>query len=200
MVTAHPPNKPTLGLYSQFVAYAFWMASLWLILKTRYDAIVTLALGWVIPRRGLAAAILAGPLMAFGVAIIAQMLHTPQIEDPFLKLVSGRLSILVLGICVVALGPVFEELLFRGFVLPLLVRDLGVVAGVIATAVPFALLHGPQYSWQWQHVVLITVVGCTLGAVRYATRSTLASTVLHVAYNATLFAGYIAELMRRSAV
>lgn len=196
------PNKPTLGLYAQFVAYGFWLGSLWLILKTRYQEDVGAALGWVAPRhpRRLAQCLFGGPALALSVAFIAHVLRTPQIEDPFIRLVSGKLSIAVLGICVMCLGPVFEELLFRGFLLPLLVRDIGAPAGILAAAVPFALLHGPQYSWQWQHVLLILMVGSLLGLVRFRTGSTMASTVLHVSYNATLFMGYMAELLHRSAV
>jgi len=191
------PNRAVLGLYAQFLAYGAWLASLWLIFRARYDAPLAKSLAWIVPRRGLSLSVLLGPALAISVALLGRILNTPQIDDPFRKLLHGPLAISVLGISVVLLGPLLEELVFRGFVLPLLMRDLGVISGILATAIPFALLHGPQYSWQWQYVVLILLVGSTLGIVRYRTGSTLASALLHILYNATIFTGYLAELTRQ---
>ncbi len=59
----------------------------------------------------------------------------------------------------VVLAPIFEEMLFRGFLLPLLARSLGPWLGILLTAVPFALLHGAQNHWAWQPIVLIGMAG-----------------------------------------
>jgi membrane protease YdiL (CAAX protease family) len=84
----------------------------------------------------------------------------------------------------------FEEILFRGVLLPLLARSLGAWPGILLTALPFALLHGPQNTWAWQQVVLIGVAGAIFGWVRYRTGATSASFLLHAAYNATGFLGF----------
>jgi membrane protease YdiL (CAAX protease family) len=81
-------------------------------------------------------------------------------------------------------------MLFRGFLLPLLVRSIGPWLGIILTAVPFALLHGAQNHWAWQPVLLIGIAGIAFGYVRYKTGSTTAAFLMHAAYNATGFLGY----------
>ena len=89
------------------------------------------------------------------------------------------------------IGPVCEELAFRGFLMPLLVRSFGWVAGIIGAALPFALLHGDQYSWTWQYIVLVAFAGMVFGWVRYRTGSTMASALMHSTYNATFYAAYV---------
>ncbi len=91
-------------------------------------------------------------------------------------------------------GPAWEELLFRGFLFPLLARSLGPWPGIIVTAIPFALLHGAQAQWTWQNLVVIGLAGVTFGFVRYKTGSTIASAMVHAGYNLTLLlAGYLVQ-------
>ena len=104
-------------------------------------------------------------------------------------MLEGPLGLPLFGIFSVILGPVTEELAFRGFFMPLLIRALGAPAGIILTALPFALLHGPEYAWAWQYVLLIGAAGAAFGWVRYGTGSTLASAMMHSTYNLTFFAG-----------
>jgi hypothetical protein len=64
-----------------------------------------------------------------------------------------------IAIFAVSVGPALEEIFFRGLLQPVAVRSAGAVAGVLIAAVPFALLHGPQYGWSWRHVLLIRACG-----------------------------------------
>jgi membrane protease YdiL (CAAX protease family) len=86
------------------------------------------------------------------------------------------------------LAPLVEELFFRGFLYPALARRLGVAAGVALTALPFALIHASQLARAWAPLLLLFIVGLVLTAVRARTRSVGASFLVHVGYNATLFA------------
>ena len=70
------------------------------------------------------------------------------------------------------MAPVCEELMFRGFLQPLLVRSLGAAAGILATALPFGLLHFQEYGNSWRHVLLISLSGVAFGWMRHATGST----------------------------
>ena len=85
------------------------------------------------------------------------------------------------------MAPVCEELVFRGFLQPVLVRSLGAVAGILATAVPFGLLHFSEYGNSWRHVLLISLSGVAFGWVRQVTGSTKAAAGMHSAYNAFQF-------------
>jgi hypothetical protein len=107
------------------------------------------------------------------------------------RILSNRLAVLLVGVAAATVGPLCEELAFRGFLMPLLVRSLGPAAGIVLSALPFALLHGPQYAWSWRHVLLITAAGVGFGYARHRTGSTTAATVVHATYNSTFFLAYV---------
>ncbi len=112
---------------------------------------------------------------------------------PIKQLLTDRSSILLVSVFATTLGPLCEELAFRGFLLPLLLRSLGPLAGVFLTALPFAVLHGPQYGWSWRHLLLITLAGAAFGWVRYRTGSTAAAAVTHASYNLTFLVAYLSQ-------
>jgi membrane protease YdiL (CAAX protease family) len=90
-------------------------------------------------------------------------------------------------------GPIFEELVFRGFLQPLLARSMAAWIAILLTAVPFALLHGPGFGWAWQSVIIVGIAGVVMGYVRNRTGSTAASALVHIGYNSTLFVGFILQ-------
>jgi len=172
--------------------YILWFGALYLILKARYfDEPFASALGWVYPRKGLLACIAAGPAAAIIIAILGAVLKTPLMDLPIKKLLQGQLSLALFGVFSVIIGPVTEELAFRGFLMPLLVRTFGPELGVLFAAIPFGLLHGAQYGWQWQYVVLVGLAGVAFGVARQWTGSTLASAAMHSGYNLTFFMAYV---------
>lgn len=178
-------------LAAQFCGYAFWFLSLYLILREKYGRPFWQSLGWVHPLERLWQRAGSGVLLAFCVAVAALFLQSPQTDMPIMRLLSDRLSIILVGLSAATLGPLCEELVFRGFLLPLLVRSLGGPLGVLVAALPFALLHGPQYGWSWHHLVFIVIAGTAFGWVRYQSGSTAASTIMHATYNMTFFAAFL---------
>ena len=66
-------------------------------------------------------------------------------------------------------------------------RSLGTVAGIVATALPFGLLHFQEYGKSWRHVLLISISGAAFGWMRQATGSTKAAAGMHASYNAFQF-------------
>lgn len=187
-----PVLKSTRAWTSMLMFYAFWFGALYLLLKTRYDRPFWESLGWVFPPRGVLASFFAGPVLALTIGALGLLLHTPQKQVPLLKLIEGPFGMVLFGLFSVVLGPMTEELAFRGFLMPLAIRSLGALPGILTAALPFAVLHGPEYAWTWQYVVLIGVAGTLFGAVRYYTGSTLASAVMHSTYNLTFFAAFVA--------
>lgn len=172
--------------------YILWIGSLYLILKSRhFDQPFWITLGWVYPSRGVLACILGGPILAITVGLVGALLQTPMVDMPIKDLLKGRLSVALFGVFSIILGPVVEELAFRGFLMPLLSRTFGSVLGILLTAAPFGLLHGAQYGWHWQYVVLVGMAGVVFGIARAATGSTLASTFLHSSYNMTFYVAYV---------
>lgn len=188
---ALPFLKSAASWIGMLVFYILWFSSLFMILKTKYDRPFWESLGWIVPDRGKAFAFFAGPVLAITIGIMGAVLRTPMVDMPIRKLLHDRLSIILFGIFSTILGPVTEELAFRGFVMPLFVRSLGPWPGIVLTALPFALLHGQQYAWTWQYVILVGVAGVVFGWVRHVTGSTLASAIMHGTYNLTFFAAFL---------
>ena len=156
----------------------------------RYDRPFWRSLGWSLPVRGAWWCMLAGPLLGIVLPALGAALHAPD-PDPIRDLITSRASLVIVMIFAVGLGPVYEELFFRGFLFPLLARTFGAAGGIILTAIPFALLHGAQNQWAWQQIMLVGIAGLAFGFVRYKTGSTAAATILHSGFNLTQFVAYL---------
>ena len=178
-------------LAGQFLGYALWFGCLAALFRMRHGQPLWPAMNWKLPACLILPSLSLGLVLAMAVAVIGVLLRTPQTDSTLLELMNDRVSIVAVTFFATTLGPFCEELAFRGVLLPLLVRSAGAVAGILLTAVPFALLHGPQYHWSWQHLLLLSGVGCIFGWARYKTGSTGIPTVMHASYNATFMAGFI---------
>ena len=119
--------------------------------------------------------------------ILGNLLNIPNVETPFDKLLNDTASRIGIAVFGVTLGPVIEELLFRGFLQPVVVDSFGVLPGILVTSVLFGALHLMQNAFIWQSGVLIMIVGFVLGVVRHVSGSTRASAITHIAYNALPF-------------
>jgi uncharacterized protein len=131
--------------------------------------------------------------LAIGLSVLGVVLRTPAIPTPVDRLISGRGSLLLVIVFAVVLGPVFEELLFRGFFQPLLERALGAWPAIILAATGFALLHGQEYRWMWQQLLVVGLAGVAFGYARFKAGSTAAAALLHSGYNLTFFVGYLIQ-------
>jgi hypothetical protein len=178
-------------LAAQFLGYGFGFTFLWGWLRMKYERPFWESLGWVRFRERFWARIGWGVVVSLAVGVAGVALRTPDLDMPMKRLLSDRLSILLIGLAAATAGPVCEELAFRGFLQPLLVRSFGAAPGVVLAVVPFALLHGPEYAWSWRHLLLLTVAGASFGWMKQRTGSTAAAAVMHAAYNATFFAAFL---------
>jgi membrane protease YdiL (CAAX protease family) len=107
-------------------------------------------------------------------------------ETPFDLLLRRPLSMILIAVFSITLGPLMEELFFRGFLYPVLKQRLGVAGGVFITALGFGLVHASQYGYSWLSVSLIFVVGIVLAMVREKNNSVAAGFLVHAGYNATI--------------
>jgi membrane protease YdiL (CAAX protease family) len=138
---------------------------------------------WPNPRLGFAALALGGfTLVILSLAELA--LPMPK-DTPFEHLFDRPLDAYLLAVLAVTVGPLMEELFFRGLMYPVIARRLGAVWGVLLTALPFGLLHLQQYGWALAAGLVIFMVGIVCGIVRAVTRSVAASFLVHVGYNGT---------------
>lgn len=185
-------RDPYKLLVGQLIWYVFVFCCLAAILRTRYHRPFWPSLGWLQPRIGTAmASLAAGPAVAIGLGLIGAAMRTPQIPLPFEKMLNGPALIVLFGLLIVLIGPLCEELAFRGFMMPLLIRSLGPAAGIVITGILFGLLHGFEYP-DWRPVVLIATAGVIFGWRRYRTGSTVNSMLMHAGFNMTQFAALMA--------
>lgn len=165
--------NPSVGLQSAVVV--FLGAGLYFVLRFRYQQPVLKPLGWVVPQLAyVVMAVIVGPSFAAGIALYLRLRN--QIAAP---IPIGEL--LVLGL---VLGPLLEESVFRGCLLPILAQTIGTIPAVVVTAVVFALFHGPTNLVHWAS---FTATGIAYGWIRVASRSTTAPALMHAAYNFSLF-------------
>jgi len=178
---------------AQFLGWFLLFAGMALLLRSRYGRPFWDSLGWNPGRLSSTVLVLAGVGMAFAVALLSVVLKTPDIDSPMKEYLSRGPSVVLLALFGTTVGPLCEELAFRGLMQPLFVRTLGAIPGVLLAALPFGLLHLQQYSWSWRHGLLITAAGAGFGWMRQATGSTRAAVVMHVAYNCTFFVALVAQ-------
>ncbi len=187
-------GKPIQGLLAQLIWYVIIFSALYGLLRLRYNEPFWRSLGWkILPTPATILTFLAGPLLALTLAYVAHLLRAPQINLPFEQMLQDRPTTMLFAVFVVVIGPLCEELAFRGFLMPLLMRSLGAVPGILATSLLFGGLHAPEYAWSWQHVLLVSTAAMVFGWVRYRTGSTAAATFLHSTYNLTEFAAFMAQ-------
>lgn len=183
-------------LAGESAAYVALFLVLLGIFRLQYDRPLWQSVGWRPTGTPAIRLIAAGLGTAIAVAFLAAAIKTPMTENAMTQLLKDRTSLILVSIFGVSVGPLAEELIFRGFLQPLLVRSLGAAAGVIITAIPFGMMHYWQYGRSWRHVILIAAAGGMFGWVRHATGSTKASTIMHAAYNAVLFLGLFLQGQR----
>lgn len=111
----------------------------------------------------------------------------PGIEDlPVSGLLEHAQTAVFLGVTAIAVAPLVEEVVFRGYIFPVLERRWGSAAAVLLTALMFTSLHVTQLWGSWMAVSLILLVGLALSLVRARTGALLPAYLLHLAYNTTL--------------
>jgi membrane protease YdiL (CAAX protease family) len=188
---AHVPSLVVRILLLQMFAYVFVVGSLYAIFRIRYSEPFWRALGIRYPDKRAWLGAFMGPALAIVIGIGGVLLRAPEIQLPFQDFLRSTLTTAALGLLVVLLGPFCEELVFRGFLMPLFVRSLTAVPGILLAAFLFGCMHGPEYQWSWRHILLISLAGVAFGYARQITRSTTAAFLMHATFNLTQFVGFL---------
>ncbi|MGH9722622.1 MAG: lysostaphin resistance A-like protein [Bryobacteraceae bacterium] len=194
MLALHATVLPKAAelLPAQFAGYGLLFGALAWMFRVQYGRPFWKSLAWTRFPTPLGIVVSRGVVLAFVVVLLGAVLRVPEVDSPIKQLLKDRTSMLLVVIAGTTIGPVCEELAFRGFMQTLFVRSLGAVPGVLLAGFCFGLLHLPQYGFSWRHALLITVAGAAFGWMRHASRSTAAAALMHASYNLTLFLGALA--------
>jgi hypothetical protein len=149
----------------------------------------------------------------FVLAVVDEFLLPGPTNAPIDKLFSNTAAAWLLFAFGVTVAPFFEELTFRGFLLPALCTAVdwtvslrtrkpppplgpnghpqwslaAMIVGSVLTSLPFAAMHADQTGYSLGPFVLLFCVSLILCFARLATRSLAASTLVHAVYNFILF-------------
>jgi len=188
------PGIAAQTLVPLLLGYVFWFLGLYAILRSTSQESIREGLGWRLPKRGIGISLFGGPILAIVVSVIGILLKTPEINQPMLVwLNEGPTSLILTAVFAIMLAPFFEEVAFRGLLQPLAIQSLGTFFGIVGTAIPFALIHGPQLHWSWQPLFLLGLAGSVFGWVRFRTDSTVAATLIHSTFNLTQLVAFLAS-------
>ena len=128
------------------------------------------------------ALVLGGFLLSF-VVTLASNIFPPEKELPIQALLQDRYTALLFILVAVLVAPVVEETVFRGYLYPVAARSFGKAWGIIVTGTLFGLLHASQLWGGWGQIGLLVIVGIVFTFARAASRSVVASFILHTSYN-----------------
>ena len=106
-------------------------------------------------------------------------------SNPLLEIVLNTKSyfpFIILFVTTTVLAPLFEEIIFRGVLLPTLSRDFGIIWGIIVSSFVFALAH-----LSVGELPPLFVLGIGLGITRMASGSLLSSVIMHSLWNGLTF-------------
>ncbi|OLD19538.1 MAG: hypothetical protein AUI91_08395 [Acidobacteria bacterium 13_1_40CM_3_56_11] len=127
-----------------------------------------------------------GATLAISVLLVSSFFPTGE-PPPIERLLSSATAVYVFAIFGIGAAPLFEEIIFRGFLFKVLFDIGGSGMAVSVTAILFALLHLPQLWGSWGGVILIFIVGYILSFVRLRSNSLIPSFIIHTSYNTMLF-------------
>jgi len=117
--------------------------------------------------------------------IMNSLIDNQNGSNPLLEIVlnnNNYLSFFLLFLTTTLLAPLFEEIIFRGILLPTLSRDFGKILGIIVSAFVFALAH-----LSLGEMPPLFVLGVGLGITRIVSGSLFSSVVMHSLWNGLTF-------------
>ena len=175
---------PLVIVAAQVLAYAVVLILMVILVRRGRRLPFWRSLRWNWPANWLGY-LFGGVVLAVALQGLARLLPVPK-ELPIDRYFQTTAEAWVVSLFGVTVAPLLEELFFRGFLYPVLVRRLGVVLAVLLTALGFGLIHAPQLGRAWAPVLVVFLVGLVLTITRAVTKSVAAGVLIHMAYNGTI--------------
>ncbi len=106
-------------------------------------------------------------------------------SNPLLEIVlnsNNYVSFVLLFLTTTFLAPIFEEVIFRGVLLPILSREFGIILGITISAFIFALAH-----LSIGEMIPLFILGIGLGTTRLISGRLSSSVIMHSLWNGMTF-------------
>ncbi len=121
------------------------------------------------------------PLVLFGYTFVLERLHVPFPPQPHLVYFAGlslqRWQVVAAVLAIVVVGPLAEEIAFRGYARDLFAEALGARAALFVTALLFGLFHGLVFAFP------LALLGLLFGWLRERYDSLAPAFVAHALHN-----------------
>ncbi len=117
--------------------------------------------------------------------IMNSLIENQNGSNPLLDIVlknDNYFSLVLLFLTTTILAPLFEEVIFRGVLLPILSRDFGVILGILISAFIFSIAH-----LSISEMPPLLVLGIGLGITRIVSGSLISSVFMHSLWNGLTF-------------
>lgn len=179
-------RNPLVVVPAQAAAYLVLLMFMYALVTHAYSRSFWRGVHWHFPVARWGLYLAGGVALALAIETGSNFLPIPK-SLPIDEFFRNRSSAWLMAAFGTLLAPLVEELFFRGFLYPVLRRRIGVTLGTAVTALLFAFIHESQLAHAWAPLLMLFCVGVTLTLTRELTDSVAASTLVHSAYNATLF-------------
>jgi membrane protease YdiL (CAAX protease family) len=205
-------RHPKLLLAVQAVTYLIALVSAWLFFPTvwRVPFFAGICCNWPTARRQIVRLVPIVLLLGL-LAQAATHFITPPKSSPIDAYFTGPLNAWTITLFGTTLAPFFEEVCFRGFLLPAFaiaydwlalprtpearhrwqtttaLSPISLVFSAILSSILFALLHAEQVDRLVPVLLVLCTVSLVLTYVRIKTQSVAASALVHAAYNSFVF-------------
>ncbi len=182
----HPASQGMFLLLFQAALDGLILLFIYFTITLKYNSSFFPSIKWVRWHPRLVSTYLPlGALLAFAVLGLSALFPSPA-SPPIEELLRFPITALLFAILGVFVAPLVEEVIFRGFIYPVIERRLGKMLAVTVTALLFTGLHVSQLWGSWTAIMLILGVGATLSVVRARTDSLIPSFIIHLSYNSTI--------------
>ncbi|KAJ7004173.1 uncharacterized protein [Populus alba] len=123
-------------------------------------------------------------LSQFNLSLLPILPSTPVTLSSVEQSIAARdpVAMVLYAIVVSVCAPVWEEIVFRGFLLPSLTRYMPVWCAILVSSVAFALVH-----FNVQRMIPLIFLGVVMGVIFTRSRNLLPSMLLHSLWNGFVF-------------
>lgn len=101
-------------------------------------------------------------------------------QNPYMSMPEDKIRAIIF--LAVFIAPIIEEIFFRGFMQPALIKAMGAFPGIVITALIFGVSH-TQYLEYNAALVAVTTIGLILGVTKYYTNSVIPGIFAHLLNN-----------------
>ena len=203
---------PKLLVTSEAIAYITTLIASWAFFPLLWHRTFAEGIQWNLAaaRRNAFKLIPLGFVLGFTVQAISSLIPVPKSipMDDFFRTQSDIWLVTAFG---TLLAPIFEEICFRGFLLPAFaiaydwlslpripiaherwkattnITAPALIFSAILTSIFFALIHAAQLAHTWAAVLVLFCVSLVLSLVRVRTQSVACSALVHACYNLCVF-------------